>query len=126
MWSACSCLTALLTACALNASAAETRAWQPYNTVVETILQCSTWVRADSCTDSAAAAILQLCKVSLRRSFDVFLGHHSVVPSQGMGILWSFVAERECTQDPTQQDIEPYLRLASSTLCNRQLPASNA
>jgi len=33
------CLTARLTACALNANAADTMAWHPYNTVVDTILQ---------------------------------------------------------------------------------------
>ena len=38
MGSGCS-LTARLTACALNANAADTMAWHPYNTVVDTILQ---------------------------------------------------------------------------------------
>ena len=38
MGSGC-CVTARLTACALNANAADTMAWHPYNTVVDTILQ---------------------------------------------------------------------------------------
>lgn len=38
MGSGC-CLTARLTAWALNANAADTMAWHPYNTVVDTILQ---------------------------------------------------------------------------------------
>lgn len=52
MGSGCCCLTARLTACALKANAADTIAWHPYNTVVDTILRTMSQVKRRTVYDT--------------------------------------------------------------------------